>query len=143
LDEPELERKKLSTLYFYLCHDRTRKCRKETKQDIFGRSTASSIEYLHERLQSAQQEFTSDSKQLLNAVGKSDASNLWSAYSAIFNSLYDYFDPKWTLGDAMSPGREDVTGLRVLFGIIKLKRKVGGKRQIRMKRTGRWDKADL
>jgi hypothetical protein len=101
LDDPELDEKKLSILSFYVCHDRTRNCPKETKQALFDRSTASWMEYFHERLDRAQQEFTSDSAQLLIPLVTLMLQFCGAPVSRDTIPPFEYFDPSWTVGDAM------------------------------------------
>jgi hypothetical protein len=101
LDGPELDKKKLSILSFYVCHDRTRNCPKEAKQALFDRSTASWMEYFHERLYRAQQEFTSDSAQLLIPLVTLMLQFCGAPISRDMTPPFDCFDPSWTVGDAM------------------------------------------
>jgi hypothetical protein len=101
LDDPELDQKKLSILSFYVCHDRARNCPKETKQALFDRSTALWMEYFHERLDRAQQEFTSDSTQLLIPLVTLMLQFCGAPISRDMIPTFDCFDPSWTVGDAM------------------------------------------
>jgi hypothetical protein len=102
LKAPELDRKKLSILSFYVCHDRTRNCREETKQDLFDRDTASWMEYFRERLQRAPQEFTSDFAQLLVPLVTLMLQFCGAPIPRDSIPPLDYYDPNWTLGDAMA-----------------------------------------
>jgi hypothetical protein len=101
LDNPELDRKKLSILSFCVCYDRTRNCGKETRQALLDRSTASWIEYFHEQLNHAQQEFTSDSAQLLVPLVTLMLQFCGAPVPQHSVPPFDCFDPTWTLGDAM------------------------------------------
>lgn len=101
LDVEQLDRKKLSILSLYVCHDRTRNCRTGTKQALFDRSTASWMEYFRERLQHAQQELPSDSTQLL--IPLVTLMLLFCGAPIPRHSIpsFDCFEADWTLGDAI------------------------------------------
>jgi hypothetical protein len=100
LEDPKLDRQKLSTLSLYICEDRTRNFGSETTQSLLDRDAAAWMEYLRGRLHRAQQSFTADSTQLLLPL-VTLLLRFCGAEISPHAVPFGCFSPDWTLGDAM------------------------------------------